>query len=65
MININILTNSADRVCIKLIAVILIKIYIGQIVNFNKRFKNHSAVWENNKLKTSNLAKNLLECGQA
>lgn len=35
--------------------------YIGQTVNFNKRFKNHMSAWKNNKPERSNVAKHLLD----
>ena len=34
--------------------------YIGQTVNFNKRFKNHVSAWKNKKPERSNVAKHLL-----
>lgn len=37
--------------------------YIGQTVNFNKRFKNHISAYKNKKPERSNVAKHLLDCG--
>jgi predicted GIY-YIG superfamily endonuclease len=37
------------------------KFYIGQTVNFGKRYKNHASAWRNNKPERSNVAKHLLE----
>jgi hypothetical protein len=37
--------------------------YVGQTVNFVKRYKNHVSAWKNNKLERSNVAKYLLENG--
>lgn len=39
------------------------KFYIGQTVNFIKRFKNHISAWKNKKPERSNVAKHLIEEG--